>query len=57
MPIKFCGERGLRLDRVLENEILNNKLISSGNKTLKIAYQYKVFGDSRPYRAEFKIDV
>jgi len=37
MPIKFCGQKGLRLDRVLECELLQNKNINSGGKTLRIA--------------------
>ena len=57
MPITFCGEKGLRLDRVIECELLNHKsLTSGGNKTLRIAYQYKVFGDKTTYKAEYKFD-
>lgn len=57
MPIKFCRTKGLRLDRVIECELLPNRLILNGNQTLIFGYQYKVSGDPRVYRAEYKIDV
>lgn len=58
MPIKFCNERGLRVDRVIECELLKNKSLMQGQpKTFKIGYQYKVFGDDMMYKAEYKFDI
>ena len=30
--------------------------MQGGNKTLRIAYSYKIFGDKNTYKAEFKFD-
>jgi hypothetical protein len=57
MPIKFCRTKGLRLDRVIECEVLPEKLLCSGNQTMIFGYQYKVYGDPKIYRAEYKIDI
>ena len=46
-PIKFCKWKGLRLDRVIECELIPNKKYL--NHTLKLGYSYKVYGDSRSY--------
>ena len=56
MPIKFCGQKGLKLDRVIECELIDNKVLHP-NKTLRISYNYKLFGDRRMYRADYKFDV
>lgn len=56
IPIKFCGQRGLKLDRVLECELLDNKSLHP-NQSLRISYNYKVFGDRRTYTADYKFDV
>jgi hypothetical protein len=57
MPITLCRERGLRLDRVIECEVLPHPGNQSKNLTLLVGYQYKIFGDERMYRAEFKLDL
>lgn len=52
-PIAFLKQRGLRLDRVLQCEVG----AALRGHTLRLAYQYQVYGDKRWYRAEFKVDV
>lgn len=55
VPIKFCGQKGLKLDRVLHCELLYHKSLLN-NQSLRISYNYKVFGDRRTYRADYKFD-
>ena len=55
--ILFCNEKGLRLDRVLSCELQPHKAYNSGGKTLKLGYQYKLYGDPKLYRADFKLDI
>ena len=57
MRISFCGEVGIRIDRVIQAEILDHKMIRYGDQTLKFGHKYRISGDVRPYRADFKFDV
>lgn len=49
--ISFCGQKGLRIDRVFESE-----LQSKVGHTLTIACRYTFYNDPKTYRAEFKLD-
>ena len=40
--MSFSGERGIRVDRVLQAEPLKSVV----NKTIKVAYSYKFFGET-----------
>ena len=49
--ISFCGEKGTKIDRVLQCE-----LMSGANNTVRFGYSYKVFGSEQKFRAEFRVD-
>ena len=51
--MSFSGEKGLRVDRVIKCEPFDTVL----NKSVKIAFTYKFFGEDDYYRAEYKFDV
>lgn len=51
--MSFSGEKGLRVDRVIKCEPLETVL----NKSVKIAFTYKFFGEEDYYRAEYRFDV
>ena len=56
--IHFGGKRGIRVDRVLVCEVLNNKNII--NKSLKARYTYKYTNAKSEkdfYFADYKMDV
>jgi hypothetical protein len=55
MPIEFCRSKGVRVDRVLEAEILKHP--KNLNKTIRIGYQYQLEGDSRWLHCDFKLDI
>lgn len=50
-PISFCGQKGIRIDRVFECEV---QAIPS--QTLTIACKFKLLNDSKVYRSEYKFD-
>lgn len=50
-PITFCGQIGVRLDRVFECEVT-----AIPNHTLTIACKFTLYNDKKTYRAEFKFD-
>ena len=49
------GRTGLRLDRVLVCEVLQNS--EHLNKCLRASYAYKLLGSKREHAADFKIDI
>lgn len=51
--MSFSGEKGLRVDRVIQSETLPETI----NKTIKIAFTYKFYGENDYYRAEYKFDI
>lgn len=56
--IQFCGQKGIRVDRVIQCEVLNNSAIL--NKCLRISYSYKYTNaksDKEVFVADFKLDV
>ncbi|CAI2367370.1 unnamed protein product [Moneuplotes crassus] len=55
--IKFCGKRGIRIDRVMVCDILNLK--DHLNKTLTIGYTFSYYGEpkEKKFKAEYRIDV
>lgn len=55
--IKFCGKRGLRVDRVLVWDVLRSK--PQLNKTLTIGYWFNYYGEPKHkrFKAEYRIDV
>lgn len=55
MQIEFCRKKGIRVDRVIQAEVL--KTSQTLNKTIKIGCQYKLAGDSRWLHSGFKLDV
>ena len=56
-PISFCENKGIRIDRVIECELVEPKsLMKESEYTLKFGYNYK-FSDNKRYRADFKLDV
>lgn len=61
-PIEFCGEKGLRLDRIFQCEVADNSKII--NQNFKIAYsnEYdkqaeKKGKESTRYFSEFRFDI
>ena len=50
-PIQFCGEKGVRIDRVFECEVQ-----AIPNHTLTIACKFSLYNDKKIYRAEYKFD-
>ena len=45
-PIKFCGQTGVRIDRVIQAELLpNRQLFKQDNKMVKFGYKYTNYGD------------
>ena len=50
--ISFCDKKGLRVDRVIECELLK-KAVGS---TLCIAYKYRYYSEKTTYRVAFKTD-
>ena len=53
--IEFCGQKGLKVDRVICADILPySKHIG---KTLKFAFTYSYLGDSKVYKTEYRIDI
>jgi len=59
-PISFCNDRGIRIDRVFQCELVSE---GPGIKTQKldcvsvtICAKYKLFGEDEVYRAEYKFD-
>jgi len=55
MPIEFCRQKGVRVDRVIEAEILKSS--QTLGKTIKVAYSYKLAGQKHWLRSDFKLDV
>lgn len=63
--IQFCGRKGVRVDRVIVCELLNNTAII--NKCLRISYSYRYASqnddnqrkkkEKSTYVADFKLDV
>jgi hypothetical protein len=57
--INFCGRKGIRVDRVLVCELLDNQALA--NKCLRISYSYAYSQSRRKQRevfhADFKLDV
>ena len=51
--MSFSGEKGLRVDRVIKCEPFDTVL----NKSIKIAFTYKFFGEEDYYRAEYRFDI
>ncbi len=51
--MSFSGEKGLRVDRVIQSE----PLPSAVNKSIKVAFTYKFYGEHDYYRAEYRFDV
>lgn len=51
--MSFSGEKGLRVDRVIKCEPIETVL----NRSVKIAFTYKFFGEDDYYRAEYRFDV
>lgn len=50
--ITFCGQKGLRIDRVFECEVQ-----SMHDHTITIGCTYKHYNDPKTYRTEYKLDV
>lgn len=50
-PIQFCGQKGLRIDRVFECE-----LQAQAGYTLTIGCSFTFYNDPKTYRAEYKLD-
>ena len=56
--IHFCGKRGIRVDRVLVCEVLDNAKIL--NKCLRVGYSFKYTNaktDKDLFYADFKLDI
>lgn len=56
--IHFCGQKGIRVDRVLVCEIIDNS--QNYNKALRASYIYKYSNAKSPteeYAADFKLDI
>jgi hypothetical protein len=50
--ITFCGNPGLRIDRVIQCEVLKKPV----GQTLKFGYLYKYANENDYYRSEYKFD-
>jgi hypothetical protein len=55
MPIQFCRQKGIRMDRVIRAEVLKHS--QTVGKTIKLGYSYKLAGDPRWLRSDFKLDI
>lgn len=56
--IHFCGQKGIRVDRILVCEVLDNAKML--NKCLRVSYSYKyqnAKSEKEIYAADFKLDV
>lgn len=53
--IEFCGEKGIRVDRVLQCEINGSE--SQLRQKVRLASKYKMLGDGRTYRTEYRYDL
>jgi hypothetical protein len=56
--IHFCGQKGIRVDRVLVCEVLNNPAII--NKCLRVSYSYRYTSarsEEDVFAADYKLDV
>ena len=57
-PIYFCGQKGIRLDRIFQCEIMPES--SCINKTLKIGYDFQYLqhrGTPGRYHTEYRLDI
>ena len=51
--IFFCGQRGIRIDRVLKCEVQDECV----GHTVRVSYKYRYYNESDIYRSEFFFDV
>jgi hypothetical protein len=59
-PISFCNDRGIRIDRVFQCELVSEgPAIKTQNLpivSVMLCAKYKLFGEDEVYRAEYKFD-
>ena len=59
-PISFCNDRGIRIDRVFQCELVSEgpgiKKQNLDCVTVTICAKYKLYGEDEVYRAEYKFD-
>lgn len=59
-PLNFCNDRGIRIDRVFQCELVSEgpaiKTQKLNTVCMTISAKYKLFGEDKIYRAEYKFD-